>query len=124
LRPALWWLEEGTVVRKRTVTTIEVHQIVTIRRLAGAALAWCPACLKEVEMVSLKEAAVLTGVSLRDICRRVGADDIHFFETADGGLVCTSSLLNKVSLGDGGLNSDGANTLLLPAADLSDAADQ
>jgi hypothetical protein len=111
-------------VRKRTVTTIETHQIVTIRRTRGAILLPCPECLKEVEMVSLEEAALLAGVSLRDICRRVGADHIHFFETADGGFVCTNSLLNKVSSGDGGLNSDGANTLLLPAADPSDAADQ
>ena len=111
-------------MRKRTVTTIEMHQIVTIRRAAGAALAWCPACLKEVEMVTLGEAALLAGVSLRDICRRVGADHIHFVETADGGFVCTDSLLNKVSLGDGGLNSDGADTLRLPPADPSEAADQ
>lgn len=111
-------------MRKRTVTTIEMHQTVTIRRLAGAAFAWCPACLKEVEMVSLEEAAHLGGVSLRDICGRVGSDHLHFLETSDGGLVCISSLLNEFSLGDGGLNSDGADTLLLPAADPSDAADQ
>jgi hypothetical protein len=111
-------------MRKRTVTTIEVHQIVTIRRLAGAALAWCPACLKEVEMVPLEEAALLAGVSLRDICRRVGADRIHFVEAADGGLVCTNSLLNMVSLGDAGLNSDGADALRLPPADPSEAADR
>jgi hypothetical protein len=115
---------EGTVVRERTVTTIETHQIVTVRRPAGAAHALCPACLKEVEMVSLEEAALLAGVSLRDICRRVGADHLHFVETADGGLVCTNSLLNKASLGNGGLDSDGADTLLLPAPDLSDSDDQ
>ena len=112
------------MVRKRTVTTIEMHQIDIVRRPAGAALAQCPACLKEVEMVSLEEAALLAGVSLRDICRRVGADHLHFIETAHGGLVCTDSLLNKVPLGDGGLNSDGADTLSLPPADLSAAADQ
>ncbi|MDQ3666001.1 MAG: hypothetical protein M3410_05260 [Acidobacteriota bacterium] len=33
-----------------------------------------------------EEAALLAGVSLRDICRRVGADDMHFVETANGGL--------------------------------------
>ena len=111
-------------MRKRTVTTIEMHQIVTVRRPAGAALAWCPACLKEVEMVSLEEAAILAGVSLRDICRRVGADHIHFVETADGDFVCTNSLLIMVSSGDGGLNSDGADALRLPPADPSEAADR
>jgi hypothetical protein len=80
-------------VRKRTVTTIETHQIIIVRRPEGAALAWCPACLKGVEMVPLEEAALLAGVSLRDICRRVGADDIHFVETVNGGLICLNSLL-------------------------------
>ena len=76
---------EGIVVRKRTVTTIEMHQIDIVRRPVGAAPAWCPACFKVGEMVSLEEAAHLTGVSPRDICRRVGDSDIHFVETADGG---------------------------------------
>lgn len=106
------------------MTTIEVHQSVTVRRPAGAALAWCTACLKESEMVSLEKAAQLAGVRLRDICRRVGADHLHFVETSDGGLVCTNSLLNKVPLGDEGLNSDGADGLSLPAPDPTDAADQ
>jgi hypothetical protein len=56
-------------VRKRTVTTIEMHQIVIVRRPAGATIALCPACLKEVEMATLEEAALLAGVGLRDICR-------------------------------------------------------
>ncbi|MGH9902508.1 MAG: hypothetical protein ACRD68_11935 [Pyrinomonadaceae bacterium] len=111
-------------MRKRTVTTIETHQIVAVRRPAGVALVWCPACLREAEMVPLEEAALLAGISLRDICRRVVADDIHLVEAADGGLVCLNSLLNKFSLGDGGLNSDGADTPLLPPADLHDSADQ
>ena len=80
-------------MRKRTVTTIETHQIVFVRRPEGAAPAWCPACLREVDAAPLEQAALLTGVSLRDICRRVGADQLHFIETADGGLVCLPSLL-------------------------------
>jgi hypothetical protein len=107
-------------VTKRTVTTIETHKIVIVRRHENATLGWCQACLKEIEMVHLEEAALLAGVSLRDICRRVGDGEMHFIETANGGLVCTNSLLNKVSLGDAELNSDRADTLALPAADLSD----
>lgn len=80
-------------MRKRTVTTIEIHDIVIARRPGGAVRAWCPACLKEVDMVPLEGAALLAGVSLRDICRRIGADHVHLVETADGALVCTDSLL-------------------------------
>jgi hypothetical protein len=109
-------------VRKRTVTTIEMHQIVIVRRPGGAAHAWCPMCLKEVEMVSPEEAALLVGVSLLDICRRVGDGDIHFVETANGGLICLNSLLNKVPLGDGRLNPDCADIQSSTSSDLSDAA--
>lgn len=106
------------------MTTIEMHQIVIARRPAGASRAWCPACLKEVEMVSLEEAAQLADISLRDICRRVGDGDLHLVEIAEGGLVCTNSLLDKFALGGGELSIEGAGTLLLPAADLNDTADQ
>ena len=111
-------------MRKRTVTTIEMHQTVTVRRPEGAADSWCPACLKQVQMVSLEEAALLADVGLRDICRRVGDGDIHLVETADGTPVCLASLLNKVPLGDVGLDSDGADPLLLPPADPGDANDR
>ena len=111
-------------MRKKTVTTIEVHQVVIVRRPAGAALAQCPACLKVVEMVPLEVAAQLADISLRDLCRCVGAGDLHLVETGKGGLVCTNSLLNKFALGGGQLSAEGAGTLILPAADLSDTADQ
>jgi len=104
------------------VTTIETHQVVIVRRTPGATLAECPACLNNVKMVPLEQAALLSGVSLRDICRRVGDGDIHFVEAADGGLVCLPSLLNEVSFGDGGLNCDGGDTRCLLPADTSDAA--
>jgi hypothetical protein len=111
-------------VRKRTVTTVEMHEIVIVRRRAGVSLAQCSACLKEVEMVSLEQAAQLADISLRDICRRVGDGDIHLVETAEGGLVCTNSLLNKFALGGGELSTEDAGTRCQPAADLSDTADQ
>jgi hypothetical protein len=96
-------------VTKRTVTIIETHQIVIVRRTGGAAQAWCPACLQRVEMVPLEEAALWAGVSLRDICLRVGADDIHFVETANGGLICLNSLLKEDLFGRQRVNPDGAD---------------
>jgi hypothetical protein len=96
-------------VTKRTVTTIETHQIVIVRRPVGAAQAWCPTCIQRVEMIPLEEAALLAGVSLRDICRRVCADDIHFVETANGGFICLNSLLKEDLPGRQRTNSDGAD---------------
>ena len=106
------------------MTTVEMHQTFTVRRRAGAADCWCPACLKQVPTVSLEEAALLAGVGLRDICRRVGDGDIHLVETADGTPVCLASLLLEVSSGDGGLNSEGADVPSLPPADPGGAAER
>jgi hypothetical protein len=77
------------------VTTIEMHQIVIARRPAGAAFAWCPACRKVVDMGPLEGAALLAGVSLHDLCRRIGADHVHLVETVGGAMVCTNSLLKR-----------------------------
>lgn len=112
--------EQGTFVRKRTVTTIETHQIVIVRRPEGATLAWCQACLEEVVMVPLEEAALLAGVRLRDICRRVGEADIHFIETTSRALICLPSLLKNVSPGDGEPISDPLDIQPLGFPDLGD----
>lgn len=97
------------------MTTIERHQIVFVRHITSATLAWCPSCLMEVEMTSLSDAALVTGIGLRDLCSRVSVGDIHIVETANGSLLCANSLLNKVSLGDGRLELDVATKTLLPA---------
>ena len=107
-------------MKKRTVTTIETHQIFIVRRPGGATVARCPACLKEVEMVSLLEASILAGVSLLDICRRATDGDVHLAVTENLGLVCLDSLLKRVSPRETGPNSYVADISLLPAADLSD----
>lgn len=111
-------------MRKRTVTTIETHQIVIVRRPEGTILGRCPACLKDVEMVSLEEASVLAGVNLLEICRRVSEDDVHLTMTENGGLVCLDSLLKKVSVEDPGINANGPDIPLLRAADLGDDSQQ
>lgn len=46
-------------MRKRTVTTIETHQFVIVRRSGGATFTGCPLCLQGVGMVPLEEAALL-----------------------------------------------------------------
>ena len=107
-------------MKKRTVTTIETHQVVIVRRPEGTTLGQCPACLKEVEMVSLEEASVLAGVNLLEICRRVSEDDVHLTVTENRGLVCLESLLNMLSVKDTVLNADGADLPLLLTADLGD----
>ncbi len=51
-------------------------------------------------MLTPEEAARLTGLSQRAICRGVEAGAVHFLETADGCLfVCPASLCGAAGLG-------------------------
>ena len=55
--------------------------------------AWCAACGAEVTMVSPQEAAVIAGVTVREINRWVESEMVHFMETDDGLLlICMNSL--------------------------------
>ena len=80
--------------KRRTEITVETETIVCLRRWSRVALAdWCPQCAAEVKLVTLEEAGLLTGLSLRAICRKVEAGRLHFRETTDGRLfICLNSL--------------------------------
>ena len=81
--------------KKRTVTTVEAHQVFVIRRPDGAAPAWCTECPpgRQSVLVAAEAAAALTGLSTRAIYRLVEAGAVHFAETPEGALlVCLSSL--------------------------------
>jgi hypothetical protein len=79
--------------RKRTEISFEVEQVLVIRRRHPTAPAWCAECGALVEMLRPEEAAVLTGRSVRQICRQVEAGALHFIESADGALlICANSL--------------------------------
>lgn len=79
--------------KRRTVTTIETHEVLVVRRRAGEPSLLCAACADEAEMLSPRDAARLSGVSQRTIYRWMEDGRIHFSETADGGLyVCLAPL--------------------------------
>jgi hypothetical protein len=78
---------------KRTKITVETDRLLVIRRRQRFALAWCAECAAEVRLATAEEAAVMVGLSLRDLCRRVEEGRLHFRETADGLLwICVNSL--------------------------------
>jgi len=80
--------------KKITRVTVATHQVLIVRTAKNFVRAWCEACGGQVEMLSLEQAAAITGFTLRAICRQVEADSIHFRETADGSLlICLNSLL-------------------------------
>jgi excisionase family DNA binding protein len=81
------------MMKKRTETIIETHQVQIVRRRKRAARAWCEACAAAVRMVTSEEAATLAGVTQRTIYRRVEAGELHFVETPEGALlICSNSI--------------------------------
>jgi len=79
--------------KRRTEITVETDRVLVVRRRSRAVQAWCVSCAGRVQMVTPDEAAVVAGVSVRMICRRVEAEKVHFAETPDGLLlICLNSL--------------------------------
>jgi hypothetical protein len=85
---------------KRTETIIETHEVWVVRRRAGQSAVWCTECAGQPAMLTPEEAARLSGLSQRAICRSVEAGAVHFLETADGCLfVCPASLCDTTGRG-------------------------
>ena len=87
-----------------TEITIEVEQVVTVRRrrqIHQAAGDWCSACGEEVLMLTPDEATSLVRLSTREIFRLIDARQIHFSETGSGLIrFCVTSLLAAAAGGD------------------------
>lgn len=58
--------------------------------------AFCRKCGREVGTTSPGQAAVIAGVSMRDIYGMIEADRVHVVESGDGSLdICAASLEEK-----------------------------
>jgi hypothetical protein len=78
--------------KRRTVITIESHQL-TVVRTRRAIEKWCKECGKELPMLTPEAAAALAGVSPQAIYRSVESGELHFIDTRDGALlICSGSL--------------------------------
>jgi hypothetical protein len=85
----------GASVRrtKRLEITVETDESIVITPLNSAAHVWCRDCNQPVRMLAPEAAARLSGVSWREISRRVEGGRLHFKEMADGRLlICANSL--------------------------------
>ena len=84
--------------KKKTITiTRETREVFVIRRRSGqSARNLCTECGRDVEMLTVEEAAALTGLSARTIYRQVELGLVHYAETASGLLlVCVNSLFRQ-----------------------------
>lgn len=83
--------------RKLKVSIEKVEQIVI--RQARRQKTFCHFCLRETEMLSLKETALTLNLSERQIVKLIENGAFHFAETREGFLlICRNSL---EAIGDG-----------------------
>ena len=86
----------ATTVSKRTQITIETSRVLIIRR-ARSARAQCQECAREVDVVGLEEAGVLTGMTQPALRENVETRKWHFSESSEGALlICLDSLLKSM----------------------------
>jgi hypothetical protein len=80
--------------KRRTEIIVETHELLTVRVFNLPLPLWCPACVGASRLLPPAEAAGICRVGTRDIYGWVGAQKIHFKETAGGRvLVCLHSCL-------------------------------
>lgn len=79
--------------KRRIEISVERNEFLIVSPAEKLRTRWCESCASAALMVTPEEAAVMSGVSWREICRRVEAGTLHFIETPDGvPLVCVNSL--------------------------------
>jgi len=92
------WLE---MVKKTTRFTIETDRTLIVRR-GSLGRAWCEACARETEMVSLDVLERLAGGGQRQIRQWIDDGDLHVSAPQSGlARVCLCSLLRLLVTGMG-----------------------
>jgi len=91
-------LKKRMKIRKTTRTTevtVEKSEFIVVRRPHRSVPAWCVECGKPVRLVKPEDAAIATGLNVREVYRRIEKGEVHFVETREGApLVCMKSLQN------------------------------
>ena len=79
-------------MKKRIEVTIETERLLIASNRKVATI-WCDACSRLVKMISVDEAAALTGQTERTIYGWVESGRLHFSETPEGRLrICLNSI--------------------------------
>jgi len=80
---------------RKTRTTVETRERLTLSHLQESTQAVCPVCRETVGMLSTETAAQLLGIPVRTLFRRVEEGTVHFIEGPGGRvLICPHSLSN------------------------------
>ena len=82
---------------RRTRTSIEVREVVVIRRSRTRNRIFCAECSGAAALLTVEEAVKISAISSRAIFRLIEEGEVHFTETVDGlTLICPTTLLAKV----------------------------
>jgi hypothetical protein len=95
-RAKAWVVATGT--SKRTQITIETSRVLIIRRTRSIR-ARCVECAREVDMVGLEEAGILTGMTPPALRESAATGKWHFSESSEGALlICLDSLVESMQI--------------------------
>lgn len=80
--------------------TVETEEKTVLRGSQGQRLTlmWCPACQREVEMVTPEQAAQIARVEERAVDGWVEAGTVHFIEDFGRLWICVSALSRNMSV--------------------------
>jgi hypothetical protein len=79
--------------KRRIEITIDRRRLLILKRRVSSVSERCEHCGDQAAMLTPDEAAMLAMVSSRVIYRMVESGEIHYRETADGGLlICANSV--------------------------------
>jgi hypothetical protein len=84
-----------TSKRKKYRITTETHEVFIVRQdgQRKTTREFCPACKAEGEMFDFDSAISFSGISGRELIRRLELGEVHSIETANGHLlICKRSL--------------------------------
>ena len=91
---------ESAVAVKTTRITVETETLMIIRR-AKVALAWCPECFTEVEVITLDSDSLADPFTAEQIREWIKTGRLHFWQTVHGPThICVASLLHCLELED------------------------
>jgi hypothetical protein len=85
------------MTNKRKIINFETREFLLVHKMKDEAVSLCAGCNAETVWLTPEQAVIVTGLSAREIFRRVESGDLHFKETQDGFLfICAKSLTEEI----------------------------
>lgn len=83
--------------KKRTAITIETKRLLIIRSGSRKIIhRWCEPCCAQSHLLTIEDAALVSGLSQRQLFRAVENGGLHFSEMMGRPLVCFESLCDQI----------------------------